>query len=134
MNKVIIKGRIAVEPVQRFIRDDMSVTNFVVAVNRQFRKKEEEQKADFISVVAWNKQGEFIKNYFSKGQEIAIVGRLETDTYIDKDTQKKLTKYQVITEEVEFSGSRKEKKEETEDIEFNDVNVNVFGDDDELPF
>ena len=85
MNKVIIKGRIAVEPVQRFIRDDMSVTNFVVAVNRQFRKKDEEQKADFISVVAWNKQGEFIKNYFSKGQEILIQGTLRINQWEGDD-------------------------------------------------
>lgn len=136
MNKVMIKGRIATEPEQRFIRDEISVTRFCVAVNRVFSKKDDEQKADFISVVAWNKQGEFIKKYFSKGQEIALVGRLETNTYVDKDTQKKLTSYQVVAEEIEFCGSKKEKREEKEEFEFNQepIEVNIFGDDDELPF
>lgn len=119
MNKVILKGRVATEPVQRFIRDEMNVVSFSIAVNRK-------DKADFINVVAWNKQGEFIKKYFSKGQEIVIVGRLETNQYTDKDTQKKLTSYQVVTEEIEFCGHKREEEGKT--------TLYKYEPDDELPF
>lgn len=139
MNKIILKGRLTNSPEQRFIRDEISVTRFGIAVNRQF-SKEKEQKTDFINIVAWNKLGEFVKNYFDKGQEILIVGRLETNQYVDKDTQKKLTSYEVVAEEIEFVGAKKDKKENNEDnseFEFNenDIPMNVsFGNDDDLPF
>lgn len=139
MNKVFLKGRIATDPIQRFIKDEISATRFVVAVNRPF-SKDKEQKADFINVVAWNKQGEFVKKYFSKGQEIIIAGRLESNQYVDKETQKKLTSYQVVTEEIEFCGNRKEKEKEEEITEESltenqTINFNeLYGDDEELPF
>lgn len=107
MNKVILKGRLTNDPVQRYIRDEMNVVSFSIAVNR------DKEKADFINVVAWNKQGEFVKKYFSKGQEIVIIGRLESNQYVDKDTQKKLTSYQVVTEEIEFCGYKKEQEKTT---------------------
>lgn len=107
INKVILKGRLTNDPVQRYIRDEMNVVSFSVAVNR------DKEKADFINVVAWNKQGEFVKKYFSKGQEIVIIGRLESNQYVDKDTQKKLTSYQVVTEEIEFCGHKREEEGKT---------------------
>jgi single-strand DNA-binding protein len=132
MNKVILKGRLTSDPVQRYIRDEISVTSFSVAVNRPYDK---EKKADFINVVAWNKQAELIKKYFTKGQEIAIVGRLESNQYVDKDTQKKLTSYQVVTEEIEFCGTKKEKEEDPEEkttlYKYETENTE---DDDILPF
>lgn len=135
MNKVIVKGRLTNEPTTNFINENMSVTKFSIAVKRK-AKKDEEEKADFINITAWNKQGEFIKTYFTKGQEILIVGRLETSQYVDKETQKKITKYEVVAEEVEFVGSKKEKKEE-ESFDFNESEIPVnmaFSTDDDLPF
>lgn len=135
MNKIILKGRLTNKPMTRNINENNSVTKFSIAINRK-SKKDEEKKTDFINISAWNKQGEFIEKYFDKGQEILIVGRLETNQYIDKETQKKITSYEVIVEEVEFVGAKKEK---TEDTEFafneNDIPVNVsFNDDTEFPF
>lgn len=141
MNKVFIKGRLTVTPEQRFIRDEVSVVRFGVAVDRKIKKGEEKQ-TDFINIVAWNKLGEFVKNYFDKGQEILIIGRLETNQYVDKDSQKKLTSYSVVAEEIEFCGKKEkqEKKEKiTEDFDFtpssfeDSVNM-VFSGDDDLPF
>ena len=132
MNKVFLKGRLTSDPVQRYIRDEISVTSFSVAVNRPYDK---EKKADFINVVAWNKQAELIKKYFTKGQEIAIVGRLESNQYVDKDTQKKLTSYQVVTEEIEFCGTKKEKEEEPEEkTTLYHYETENTEDDDILPF
>lgn len=133
MNKVFLKGRISNEPEQRFIKDEVSVTRFSIAVNKPFRK-DKEQEVDFINVVAWNKQGDFVKKYFSKGQEIAIVGRLEVNQYNDKDN-KKITRYEVIAEEIEFCGTKKQEKPREDDFVFNGVPITYDNEvEDELPF
>ena len=131
MNKIFIKGRLTKSPELKHINDEMSVTKFSVAVDRKV-KAGEEKKTDFINCTAWNKQGEFIEKYFSKGQEIAIVGRLEVNNY-EKDGERKTSVY-VVVEEVEFVGSKK--KEQKEDIESNeDLEINFnFTDDSDLPF
>lgn len=131
MNKVILKGRLTKSPEIKHITDEMSVTKFSVAVDRK-AKAGEEKKTDFINCTAWNKQGEFIEKYFSKGQEIAIVGRLEVNNY-EKDGERKTSVY-VVVEEAEFVGSKK--KEQKEDIETNeDLEINFnFTDDSDLPF
>lgn len=140
MNKIFIKGRLVREPEQRFISDEKSVTRFSLAVNRRFAKKDDEQQADFINIVAWNKIGEFAKKYFTKGQEMLVVGRLETSLYIDKESQKRLTNYQVIAEEIEFCGTKKEvqnKQDEDEDFSFDEneiVNIDFSNDENDLPF
>ena len=131
MNKIFIKGRLTKSPELKHITDEMSVTKFSVAVDRKV-KAGEEKKTDFINCTAWNKQGEFIEKYFGKGQEIAIVGRLEVNNY-EKDGERKTSVY-VVVEEVEFVGSKK--KEQKEDIESNeDLEVNFnYTDDTPLPF
>ena len=131
MNKIFIKGRLTKSPELKHITDEMSVTKFSVAVDRKV-KAGEEKKADFINCTAWNKQGEFIEKYFSKGQEIAIIGRLEVNNY-EKDGERKTSVY-VVVEEVEFVGSKK--KEQKEDIESNeDLEIDFnYTDDTPLPF
>lgn len=132
MNKIFLKGRLTNDPEQKFIRDEMSVTRFNIAIDRRV-KKDEEKQTDFINIVAWNKLGEFVKNYFDKGQEILIIGRLETNQYIDKDSQKKITSYNVVAEEIEFCGSKKEKKEDDLGIP-EKTTLYHYEEDDELPF
>lgn len=128
MNKVILKGRLTNKPQTKNITDEMSVTRFSIAVDRKY-KKDEETKADFINIVAWNKTGEFIEKFFDKGQEILIIGRLETSHYIDKDSQKKLTSYNVVVEEVEFVGKKEQKEDKDFEFEINEDNYI-----DDLPF
>lgn len=131
MNKIFIKGRLTKSPELKHITDEMSVTKFSVAVDRKV-KAGEEKKTDFINCTAWNKQGEFIEKYFSKGQEIAIVGRLEVNNY-EKDGERK-TSFYVVVEEAEFVGSKKkEQKEDIENVEDLEINFN-FTDDSDLPF
>lgn len=131
MNKIFIKGRLTKSPEIKHITDEMSVTKFSVAVDRK-AKAGEEKKTDFINCTAWNKQGEFIEKYFSKGQEIAIVGRLEVNNY-EKDGERKTSVY-VVVEEAEFVGSKKkEQKEDIENVEDLEIDFN-YTDDSDLPF
>ena len=105
MNKVILLGRLTKDPEVRYTQTSNTlVASFTLAVNRRFVKQGEERQTDFINVVTWNKTGEFVSKYFKKGQQVAVVGRLQIRSYQDNNNQ---TRYvtEVIAQEVEFVGS-----------------------------
>ena len=104
MNKVILIGRLTADPTIRYTQSGTAVANYSLAVNRKFTK-DGEREADFISCVAWNKTAEFIVNYFKKGQEMALEGRLQVRSYETDEGQKRWVT-EVIVEQVEFVGSK----------------------------
>lgn len=107
MNKAILIGRLTKEPETRYTQtNNIQVTSFTLAVNRRFAK-EGEQQADFINIVAWNKTAEFVSKYFKKGQQVAVVGRIQTRNYDDNNGVKHYVT-EVIAEEVCFADSKKE--------------------------
>ena len=82
MNKVILMGRLTRDPEVRYTQTNNTlVASFSLAVNRRFTKPGEERQADFINVVAWSKLGEFCSKYFKKGQQVGIIGRIQTRNY-----------------------------------------------------
>ena len=107
MNKVILMGRLTKDPEVRYTTTNNTlVCGFSLAVNRRFAK-EGEQQADFINIVAWSKLGEFCSKYFTKGQQVAVCGRMQTRTYDDKDG-KKVYVTEVVAEEAYFADSKKQ--------------------------
>ena len=107
MNKVILMGRLTKDPEIRYTQNNMPVASFSIAVNRRFTKENDEVKADFFNVIAWNKTGEFVSKYFKKGQQIAVVGRLQNRNWDDQNGQKHYAT-DVVAEEVYFAGSKAE--------------------------
>lgn len=107
MNKVILMGRLTRNPEVRYTTSNVLVASFSLAINRRFAKEGEERQADFINVVAWDKTGEFCSKYFKKGQQVGIVGRIQSRSYDDKDG-KKIYVTEVVAEEAYFADSRKE--------------------------
>lgn len=81
-----------------------AVARYRLAVDRRFRK-EGEQSADFISCVAFGKQGEFAEKYLRQGTKIAIVGRIQTGSYTDRNGNKVYTT-DIVVEEQEFAESK----------------------------
>ena len=127
MNKVILKGRLTATPELKRTATDIYVTDFSIAVNRRFNK----EQTDFINCQAWRQTAEFITKYFTKGQEILVVGELHIEKW-DKDGE---TRYatRVVVDEVDFCGSKAENKSETitvDDLEFTEVSPQ----EDDLPF
>lgn len=114
MNKVILMGRLTKDPEVRYTSTKTAVCRYSLAVNRQY-KKEGEQEADFLNVVAFGKAGEFAGKYFVKGQQVAVVGRLQTGSYTDRNGVKRYTT-DIIAEEQHFAESkRKEAFEPTDE-------------------
>ena len=107
MNKVILMGRLTRDPEVRYTQSNTAVASFSIAVNRRFVKQGEERKADFINIVAWNQTAEFVSKYFKKGQQVGIIGRIQTRNYDDADG-KKVYVTEVVAEEVYFADSRRD--------------------------
>ena len=84
LNKVILMGRLTVDPELRQTSNNIANCRFTVACDRNFVPKGEERQADFITVVAWKQTAEFVSKYFSKGSMITVEGNLRTGSYNDK--------------------------------------------------
>ena len=112
MNKVILMGRLTRDPEVRYTQTSNTlVASFSLAVNRRF-VKEGEQQADFINIVAWSKTAEFCSKYFRKGQQVAVVGRIQTRTWDDDQGQKHYVT-EVVAEEVYFADTKKTDPDES---------------------
>lgn len=133
MNKVVLLGRLTKDVDVRYTQtNNIMVASFSLAVNRRFAKEGEERQADFINVVAWNKTAEFCSKYFKKGQQVGVIGRLQTRNYEDdKGVKHYIT--EVVAEEVYFADSKKEGTNKS--VLGNSPNeFDPIQDDDELPF
>lgn len=112
MNTVTLMGRLTATPELKYTQNNTAVINFCVAEG-------DKESTQFIDVVAWKSTAEFVSKWFSKGEMIALVGRLTTRTYEDKNGNKRKTT-EVVAEHVYFCGSKKDKPvevafEETDD-------------------
>lgn len=109
MNKVILMGRLTKEPELRFTPNNKAVCKFSIAVKKGFKKQGEDEKADFFTVVVWEKLAEFCNKYFKKGKRISIEGRLETRTWEDREGVKRYVT-EVIAQKVYFADSKSEEE------------------------
>lgn len=126
MNKVCLIGNLTKDPELRYTKQNTPVASYTIAVNTGYG---ELQETNYINITTWGKTGEFVKNYFKKGQSIAITGRLKNKNYESNGV--KHYGMEVVTEEIEFVGSKKEEPKEEQKEEFT---PNFYIDDDELPF
>lgn len=139
MNKVILTGRLAKDPVRRSTQSGKDTTSFTVACNRSYRNADGEYEADFINCVAWGATAVFISNYFKKGSGIHLVGSIQTRSYDGKDGTKKYIT-EVNVSEVEFCGAGQKSSEKPkaapEPLDADDLFGDEFipTDDEELPF
>ena len=107
LNRVILMGRITQELELKTTASGISVTSFSIAVDRNYVKQGEQRQTDFINIVCWRQQAEFVCRYFGKGSMIAIEGQLQSRTYQAKDgTNRYVT--EVVADNVSFTGERRE--------------------------
>ena len=112
MNKVVLMGRLTRNPDVRYSNssngESLAIARYTLAVDRRFARRDgnnDQQSADFISCVAFGRQGEFAEKYLQQGTKIAITGRIQTGSYTNKDGQKVYTT-EVVVEEQEFAESK----------------------------
>ncbi|MBQ8348311.1 MAG: single-stranded DNA-binding protein [Ruminococcus sp.] len=106
INKVILMGRLTADPELRQTQSGISSCRFTVAVDRRFADKNTgERKADFINVIAWRQQAEFVSRYFSKGRMIIVEGSIQNNNYTDSNGVKHYG-YDVVADNVSFGESK----------------------------
>ena len=138
MNKVILMGRLTRDPEVRYTQGDnaMAIARYSLAVDRRF-KRDGEPDADFINCVAFGKSGEFAEKYLKKGTKVAVVGRIQTGSYTNKDGQKVYTT-DVVVEEQEFAESKNSGSSDNNQSALANKNTDFMnipdGIDEELPF
>ena len=108
-NKAILIGNMTADPELKQTASGLSVCSFSIAVNRKFAP-EGAQNVDFINIVAWRQQAEFITRYFKKGMPILICGQIQTRTWSDNQGNKRYAT-EVIADEVSFVNSKESSSE-----------------------
>ena len=137
MNKVIEIGRLVREPEIRYSQgaNTTCVARYTLAVDRKF-KQEGQPTADFINCIAFGKLGEFAEKYLHKGTKIAVVGRIQTGSYKNKDGNTVYTT-DVVVEEQEFCESKSQSNSQPQPTPSNDnswMSIPDNLDDSSLPF
>src|SRR5574344_962923 len=92
INQVILMGRLTRDPEQRTTTSGKTIVSFGIAVDRGGQ----DDGADFFDVNAWEKLGELVMQYLSKGRRVLVQGRLRQDSWDDKKTSKKRTRIEVV--------------------------------------
>ena len=100
-NLAVLTGRLTADPELKYTQNNVPVCSFSIAVDRRYKQGEERQ-ADFINITAWRSTAEFVSKHFSKGSMIGIEGSIQTRRYVDKETGKNRTAFEVIANNVQF--------------------------------
>ncbi len=137
-NLVVLTGRLTADPELKTTPNGIPVTSFSIAVDRRYRSGEERQ-TDFINIVAWRSNAEFITKYFKKGNLIGIEGSIQTRKYQDKNGNNR-TAFEVVVNSAQFVESKKDTaSSDATPVSYSNADANDFADlgdatDDDLPF
>lgn len=101
LNRAILMGRLVADPELRQTPNGVSVTAFRIAVNRTYNR----ELTDWIDIVAWRQQAEFVSKYFQKGSMIVVEGSIQTRNYEDKNGNKR-TAVEVVADQIHFAESK----------------------------
>ena len=118
LNKIIIMGRLTIDPELRRTGSGTAVTSFSMACDRDFKSQSGDKETDFIEVVAWKNTAEFVSKYFSKGRMAVVEGRLQIRDWTDKAGNKRTTA-EVVAENVYFADSKRSESNDNQKENFN---------------
>ena len=107
LNKVILMGNVTRDLEVRYTPNGAAVCDMGLAINRRFGGEgQEREETTFVDIVVWNKQAETCSRYLKKGSQCLVEGRLQLDTWDDKETGQKRSRMRVVAERVQFLGGR----------------------------
>lgn len=142
LNKAILMGRLTRDPELKRTQNDTAVASFTLALDRDRKGANGERQTDFIDCVAWGKQAEFVKQWFTKGMMAVVVGRIQSRTWEDKNGNKRKS-IEVYVAEMNFGETKKARQTASQpaddgymDALASDTDFTDLGSDDEsdIPF
>jgi single-strand DNA-binding protein len=110
LNRVLLIGNLTRDPELRYTPKGTAVTEIGLAVNRVYSGEDGEKKEEttFVDVTLWARQAEIAGQYLKKGRPVFIEGRLQLDTWDDKQTGQKRSRLRVVAENLQLLGSRQD--------------------------
>ena len=127
-NKVLLMGNLTRDPELRYTSGGTAVASFGLAVNRKFKQCEEwKDEVCFVDITVWAKQGENCAEYLNKGSQAFIEGRLNYQTWEDKQSGQQRSKLEVVANNVQFLTKQGDKKDMGS-------GSSTVSDDDDVPF
>ncbi len=107
LNKVMLIGNLTRDPEVRYTPKGNAVTDLGLAINRNYTTDsgEKREETTFVDVVLWGRTAEIAGQYLQKGRPVFIEGRLQLDSWEDKNTGQKRSKLRVVGENMQFLGS-----------------------------
>jgi single-strand DNA-binding protein len=154
LNKAVLMGRLTRDPELKHTQSNKAVASFSLACERDRKNADGNYDTDFIDIVAWEQTAEFAVKYFRKGMLVAVVGRLQTRKWTDKEGKPRVA-FEVVADEVHFAEKKQDAAPRTEaprtsspapqynaPVKVNDKEIpdmtqgfdDVTGDSEELPF
>ncbi len=104
LNKVMLIGNLTRDPELRYTPKGTAVADVGLAINRVWNNDagQKQEETTFVDVTLWGRQAELAEKYLGKGRGVYIEGRLQLDTWDDKETGKKRSKLKVVGENLQF--------------------------------
>ena len=108
LNKVLLMGNLTRDPEVRYTPKGTAVTELGIAVNRIYTGEngEKREEVTFVDVTVWGRTAENVGEYLKKGRPVFIEGRLQLDSWEDKQSGQKRNKLKVVADNVQFLGAR----------------------------
>ena len=110
LNRVLLIGNLTRDPEVRYTPKGTAVAELGIAVNRIYSGEDGEKKEEttFVDVTLWARQAEVAGQYLKKGRPVCIEGRLQLDTWDDKQSGQKRSRLRVVGENIQLLGARQE--------------------------
>ena len=133
INNVVLTGRLSRDPEIKQTQSGVSVCNFCIAVDRQY-KSGEEKICDFINCVAWRGTADFVSKYFHKGDGIGVTGSIQTRKWVTDGGENRYAT-EVLCQQVSFLDGKKNAVEATQTpVEATQNYVEIENISEDLPF
>ena len=126
INRAILIGNLTKDVEIATTNSGKNVARFTIAVSRRYANADGEREADFLNIVVWNTLAENCAKYLQKGSKVAVTGAIQTRSYESEEGKRYIT--EIIADEVEFVGAKKEQDQAEAEPKMEPIN------DDNLPF
>ena len=108
LNEVILMGRLTRDPDVRMTQNGTTAANFALACERDYAPQGQDRETDFFDIVAFRNTADFVGQYFSKGQLVAVKGRLKQRDWTDKQGNKRRTT-EILADRCYFAEKRQDR-------------------------
>jgi single-strand DNA-binding protein len=104
LNKVMLIGNLTRDPELRYTPSGKAVADITLAINRIWNNEQGQKQEEtiFVDVTLWGRQAELAQQYLTKGRGAYVEGRLQMDTWDDKETGKKRSRLKVVGDTLQF--------------------------------